>query len=144
MKKTTFFKKSSTFNEVVNTPKEVNSVILIEQKYLNAFSLHFFFEHQVNIAQPQLCLIENSIFLNFNVNTRYDYRLKMIFRSNPFIWYVDFFSEIFQFLRFYKFSLRFYPNLRLIILNTYKLYAYKKSVLSLWFFSSVKKKINFF
>ena len=30
MKKTTFFKKSSTFNEVVNTPKEVNSVILIE------------------------------------------------------------------------------------------------------------------
>ena len=57
----------------------------------------FFYKHQLNFAQPQYHLIENSIFLGLSLTTPYDYRLEVLFKPSLFIWYIDLFLKPFSF-----------------------------------------------
>ena len=57
----------------------------------------FFYKHQVNWVQPQLCLIWNLIFLKIYSTNQYDFMLEILFRRSLFFWYMKMLLESFSF-----------------------------------------------
>ena len=84
----------------------------------------FFYKHQLNWVQPQLCLIWNLFFLKIYSTNPYDFMLEILFRTSLFFWYIKILLKCFGFWDVANVKPKF--QLR------YALCLWKKNVWKMW------------